>query len=64
MGKGTDRAQHLGAEHFKRSKRTGAFEELVSPSYNPPSGYEKPYKAAWKEAKKQHEKKESKKSWW
>jgi hypothetical protein len=64
MGKGTDRAQSKAAKDFKSSTRQGAFESVFNNKYSPPSGHEKPYKDSWREAKKQHEKKESKKSWW
>jgi hypothetical protein len=64
MGKGTSGAQSRGTRDFGASVKQGAIDSVLSPKYSPPSGYEKPYKAAWKEAKKQHEKRQSKKSCW
>jgi hypothetical protein len=64
MSKDDDLAQRKGAADFKRSTKTSALQELFGSSFRPPSGKEKPYKDAWKNAKKQHEKKQSKKSWW
>jgi len=64
MGKGTDHAQRKAAKDFKRSTTQGVIYSIFSPAYSPPSGYKKPYDDSWKEAKRQHEKKRSKKSWW